>query len=76
MCTNADAHTKLCSVHGVQDWSTEGLNIPCAAQCIYAGYIIEREGKGKRRRDALEVLRLNSVIIRGGRDRPGKIIFR
>lgn len=37
----------------------------------------EEMEKGRRvDRDASEVLRRNSVIIRGGRDRPGKIIFR
>lgn len=63
---------------------------PDAVQCTYVRYIhrtrMERNKKRKseeemekgRRvdRDASEVLRRNSVIIRGGRDRPGKIIFR
>lgn len=57
------------------------LNIFCAQHNAYILYVRtyiyvekkkkeERKGEREGERDASEVLRRNSVIIRGGRDRP------
>lgn len=62
-------------VYGVQFWFTVRLNILCAEHNAYTLCMYIKEEK-ERERDASEVLRRNSVIILGGRDRPGKIIFR
>lgn len=82
-CTNVDAYQRpVCTAYNV------GLRLNISRRgTMHVRYTrVERGKKGEseeemeegRRidRDASKVLRRNSVIIRGGRDRPGKIIFR